>query len=209
MKLVFGTTNKAKINFMKKRTESLGIEILSLNDADAPSLDIEENGKSPLENAKIKAHAYYRALKMPVFSCDSGLYIDELDAARQPGLNIRGAGDQMNDEQVIAFYSSLAAEFGGRMTARYINAIYLVLNENQVYEHMDEDIASDKFFIVATPHEKRRQGFPLDSLSVQIQSGRYYHDLDGNKEKYRDVEDGFTSFFQRVLAEMRDNDAGA
>jgi hypothetical protein len=41
MKLIYGTTNKAKIDFMKKRIEPLGIEILSLIDVDAPNLDID------------------------------------------------------------------------------------------------------------------------------------------------------------------------
>ena len=67
MKLVYGTTNKAKIEFMKCRVEHLGIEILSLDDVGAPKMQIEENGNSPLDNARIKALAYYEVLKMPVF----------------------------------------------------------------------------------------------------------------------------------------------
>jgi len=113
VKLVYGTTNKAKIHYMKSRVESLGIEILSLNDVGAPKLDIEESGNSPLENSRIKAQAYYDAMRRPVFSCDSGLYIDGLDDARQPGVHARGLNDEMNDEQSIAYYSALAAEFGG------------------------------------------------------------------------------------------------
>ena len=74
MKLIYGTTNKAKIEFMKKCIEPLGIEILSLNDVNAPKLDIDESGNTPVENAKIKALAYYRALRLPLFSCDSGLF---------------------------------------------------------------------------------------------------------------------------------------
>ena len=78
MKLIYGTTNKAKIDFMKKQIEPLDIEILSLNEVDAPKLDIDESGNTPLENAKIKALAYYRELQSPVFSCDSGLYNEGL-----------------------------------------------------------------------------------------------------------------------------------
>jgi len=74
VKLIYGTTNKSKIRFMKKRIEPLGIEILSLADVDAPKFNIQENGNNPLENAKIKALAYYDTLKMPLFSADSGLY---------------------------------------------------------------------------------------------------------------------------------------
>ena len=90
MKIVYGTTNKAKIDFMKRRVEPLGIKVLSFTDVDAPKLDIAKNGNSPLENAKIKALAYYDVLKKPVFSCDSGLYIDGLEDACQPGIDIRG-----------------------------------------------------------------------------------------------------------------------
>ena len=38
---------------------------------------IAERAKT--NNAKIKAEAYYKAFSMPVFSCDSGLYFDEVN----------------------------------------------------------------------------------------------------------------------------------
>jgi 8-oxo-dGTP diphosphatase len=199
MKLIYGTTNKAKIEFMKKRVEPLGIELLSLEDVNAPKLRIDENGNSPLENAKIKALAYYEALKMPLFSCDSGLYIDGLDDARQPGINVRGLHDHMNDDDTRAYYSSLAAEFGGKMTARYKNAICLILDETRIYEYIGDDIASEPFWLVSKPHEKRNEGFPLDCISVHIESGKYYYDIDGYGEKYLEADNGFTAFFKRVL----------
>ena len=199
MKLVYGTTNKAKIEFMKKSVEPLGIELLSLEDVNAPKLRIDENGNSPLENAKIKALAYYEALKMPLFSCDSGLYIDGLDDARQPGINVRGLHDHMNDDETKAYYSSWAAEFGGKMTARYKNAICLILDETRIYEYIGDDIASEPFWLVSKPHEKRNEGFPLDCISVHIESGKYYYDIDGYGEKYLEADNGFTAFFKRVL----------
>ena len=202
MKLVYGTTNKAKIHFMKRLAEPLGIEILSLDDVGAPKLDIPENGSSPLENAKIKALAYYNELKLPVFSCDSGLYIDELDDDRQPGINVRGLKDDMTDDEARDFYSAMASEFGGKITARYQNAVCLVLDENRIIEYMGEDIASERFYIVSKPHSdlsKRKEGFPLDSISVHIESGEYYYDMPGYGEKYSEVDNGFTAFFQRVF----------
>ena len=201
MKLIYGTANKAKIDFMKRRVEPLGIEILSLTDVDAPSLYITENGNNPLENAKIKALAYYEALKMPVFSCDSGLYIDGLDDSRQPGINIRGQDDYMDDDEAVRYYSALAAELGGSMTARYKNAIVLVLDEKTIYEYMGEDIASEPFLMVAKSHKNGvvAKGFPLDCLSVQIESGKYYYDIEGYIDKYLNVHDGFAAFFKRVM----------
>ena len=198
MKLLYGTTNKSKIEFMQKRVEHLGIEILSLADVTAPKLKIEEDGNSPLDNAGIKALAYYGALKMPLFSCDSGLYIDGLDDEKQPGINVRGLGDYMNDDETIAYYSALARKMGGKMVARYRNAICLILGDGQIYEYMGDDIASQPFYIVSTPHEKRNEGFPLDSLSVHIDSGQYYFDRDYS-EKYAEINNGFALFFQRTL----------
>ena len=199
MKLIYGTTNKAKIDFMKKRIEPLGIEIFSLNDVRAPKLDIDESGNTPVENAKIKALAYYRALQQPVFSCDSGLYIDGLDEARQPGAHIRNVGGrELNDDETIEYFSSLAAEFGGNMTARYQHAICLVLDETRIYEYMGEDIASERFIIASKPHERRNEGFPLDCLSVH-KSGKYYYDMDFAEKKLAVGYDGFAAFFQRVL----------
>ena len=198
MKLLYGTTNKAKITYMQQRVAHLGIEILSLDDVAAPKLDIEENGNSPLENARIKALAYYDILKLPLFSADSGLYIDGLDEARQPGINVRGPGDHMNDDEAIAHYSALAAEMGGQMVARYKHAIVLIDAHGQMHEYMGDDIASKPFLLVNVPHEIRNQGFPLDSLSVHIASGKYYYDLP-NDSKYEESNDGFGSFFRRSL----------
>ena len=201
MQLIYGTTNKAKIESMKRRVEPLGIEILSLKDVNAPKMQVKEDGNSPLDNAKIKAMAYYKVLKMPVFSCDSGLYIDELEDARQPGINVRGKDDYMDDDEAVRHYTALANELGGKMTAWYQNAICLYLGDGQIYEYMGKDIASEKFYIVSKQHENgvAAKGFPLDSISVQIESGKYYYDIEAFSDKYMNVNDGFASFFKRVI----------
>jgi len=90
-------------------------------------------------------------------------------------------------------FSALATEFGGSMTARYQHAICLVLDEAQICTHMGEDIASERFLIVSTPHAKRNEGFPIDSLSVDIESGMYYYDIDSTK-KLAEGDDGFANF---------------
>ena len=200
MQLIYGTTNQAKIAYMKERIQPLGIEILSLNDVNAPQLDIDESGDSPLENARIKALAYHRALRKPVFSCDSALYIDGLDVTRQPGAHVRSVGGrELSDEEAIEHFSALAREFGGSMTAYYQNAICLVLDKKRLYEHMGEDIASERFLIVSKAHERRNEGFPIDSLSVHMESGAYYYDMDEQAKKLAEGGDGFAAFFRRVL----------
>jgi len=199
MKLLYGTSNHSKIKTMREHVAPLGIEILSLNDISAPDIEIDESGTHPLENARIKALAYYDALKIPVFSCDSGLYIDGLEDARQPGVYVRRInGRRLSDDEMIAHYSTLANESGGSLTARYQHSICLVLDEGEIHEHAGEDIASEPFMIVSTPHAKRSKGFPLDSLSVHIASGMYYYDIANYKDKYFGIAGGFTAFFEKI-----------
>lgn len=199
VKLLYGTTNKAKIAVMENAVKSLGIEIISLNDLHCKLPVVNENGKTPLENAKMKAKAYYDTFHMPVFSCDSGLYFDELEDEEQPGIHVRRVnGKELSDEEMTQYYGSLAKKHGGKLTGRYRNAIYLILDENSHYSSMDMSIATEPFILVSAPHPKRVEGFPLDSLSKDIKTGEYYYDLE-EKEVSTNVEEGLRCFFEKVL----------
>ena len=59
-------------------------------------------------------------------------------------------------------------------------------------------IATEPFILTAIPHTKRVEGFPLDSLSIDIATGKYYYDLDV-KEVSTSVEDGLRKFFEEIL----------
>lgn len=198
MKVLYGTTNKAKLQAMRTALESFDIELIGLGDIDSELPSINENGKTPLENAEIKARAYYDAFHMPVFSCDSGLYFDELQEEEQPGLHVRRInGKELTDDEMIQYYASLAERHGGRITGRYRNAIYFILDENHHYSSMDMSIATEPFILVPEPHSKRVEGFPLDSLSIDIETGRYYYDL-GVKDVSTSVDDGVRKFFGTI-----------
>lgn len=202
IKLLYGTTNKAKITVMENAVRELGIELISLNDLNCELPVIVENGKTPLENAEIKARAYYEAFHIPVLSCDSGLYFDELSDEEQPGIHVRRVnGRELSDEEMTKYYASLARKHGGKLTGRYRNAIYFILDEKSHYSSMDMSIATEPFMLVSTPHPKRVEGFPLDSLSKDIRTGEYYYDLE-EREVSSNVEEGLKNFFVNVLKEM-------
>ena len=201
MKILYGTTNNAKLQTMKNAVEVFDVELVGLNDMDGELPDVNENGNTPLENAEIKARAYYEAFQMPVFSCDSGLYFDEVNAEEQPGIHVRRVnGKELTDDEMIQYYASLAAKYGGKITGRYRNAIYFILDENHHYSSMDMSIATEPFIMVSEPHAKRVEGFPLDSLSIDIRTGKYYYDLDV-KEVSTSTADGTRKFFAKILAE--------
>ena len=200
MKILYGTTNKAKLHVMKNAVESLDVELIGLGDMDSELPYIIENGEKPLENAEIKASAYYEAFHIPVFSCDSGLYFDELKEDEQPGLHVRRVnGKELTDDEMIEYYGSLAEQHDGKITGRYRNAIYFIQDENHHYSSMDMSIATEPFILVSKPHSRQRvEGFPLDSLSIDIATGKYYYDLD-EKEVSTSVEDGLRKFFEGIL----------
>lgn len=198
--ILFGTGNPAKLEAMKKRLGTLGIEVLGLNDIKMTTPDVVEDGSTPLENAKKKALAYYKAFRIPVFSCDSGLYIDNIPEELQPGVHVRTVkGKYFTDDEMIDYYTGLAKRYGD-LTARYKNAICLVMDEEHVYEAMEESMASEDFIITSVPHSlTRRKGFPLDSISVDINTGKYYYDLDDGELDKVAVKDGVLDFFKRFF----------
>lgn len=202
LKILYGTSNPAKIQHMRDMLRGLDIEIIGLNDVELEIGRIDESGNNPLENAKIKANAYYRAYKMPVFSCDSGLYIEKLENQNQPGVHVRRVnGKELNDEEMIEHYTSIASKLGGSARARYKNAICLILNEECIFEYDGEDIGSETFIIESKPHDKRDIGFPLDSISVDIKSGKYYMDVKDCIDEDNDEcpGRGFRKFFSGIL----------
>ena len=135
MKLLYGTTNNGKLQAMKNALKDFDIELIGLRDMEGELPQIEEDGATPLENAELKARAYFDAFHMPVFSCDSGLYFEELTEEEQPGLHVRRVGGkELTDEEMIEHYAALAKKHGGKITGRYRNAIYFILDESRHFQ---------------------------------------------------------------------------
>ena len=198
--IVYGTSNPAKLASMRKTLAPLSIKIIGLKDINLKLPDVDESGSTPLENARIKARAYYAILKRPVFACDSGLYIRGLPDHEQPGIHVRTRnGRRMSDDEMVAHYSAIARQLGGKAVARYSNAICLILSEDKIFEHFDDDISYDPFYITGAPHAKRVAGFPIDSLSVNINTGKYYYDEADFIEDAGIAPGGFRAFFTRAL----------
>lgn len=199
MRLIYGTGNPAKIQAMRRRLAKLNLEIIGLSDLQVEVPKVKEDGETPLENARKKAYAYYQAFREPVFSCDSGLYFDQVPDEIQPGVHVRRInGKLLNDEEMLEYYSGLARKYGD-LTARYRNAICLVMDENHIYSAMEDNMASKPFLMTSKPHEIRNPGFPLDSISIDIKTGKYYYDLEKESLDEVAVEDGFLEFFQKYI----------
>lgn len=97
--IVLATRNRNKVSELMEMLE--GIKLLSLDDVGFLE-DIEENGQTLEDNAKIKANACYeflraKGLNFPVIADDSGLFVNSLNG--EPGVySARYSGDHNGEE---------------------------------------------------------------------------------------------------------------
>lgn len=204
IKLLYATGNPAKLESMRRGLAAMeDILILGPEDMGRPLPFVEETGASPLENAILKARACHRFYGIPVFSCDSGLFFDGVPESQQPGVNVRTVGGKrLSDDEMIEHYAAMARRYGD-LTARYRNAICLVLSEDEEYSSMDSTLESTPFILTSRPHPVRREGFPLDSLSVDMATGKYYYDIEDYMVDSSVIEIGCARFFEKVLERYR------
>lgn len=200
IRLVYGTGNPAKLGSMRRSLAALPIELIGLSELAIAVPDVEETGRSPLENAITKARAYHAALGCAVFSCDSGLYCEGLPDALQPGVHVRHVnGRVLTDEEMTAYYAGLAHTYG-ELVSRYRNAICLITADGREHTSMAEELSGERFLICDTPHKKRVAGFPLDCLSKRLDTREYYYDRPKQSVTIETgIEAGFRRFFTDVL----------
>lgn len=172
MKLFYGTGNQSKLRNMRAILAGMPIELVTPADLGIQLPAVEESGATPLENAALKAEAYHEVSGLPSFSLDSGLYLEGVPAELQPGPYVRRVkGRELSDEEFIAYYQQLAHQYGGRLKARFINGLCVVLNDRQRKEAAGPQVSTDWFWIVETPHSTRLKGFPMDSIAVDPRPG--------------------------------------
>ncbi len=173
MKVLFATTNQAKVLKYKKVLEENGIELITIKDLNF-KLDIEENGKNAIENAYIKAKAYWDATHIPTIGMDDNLFIEELPDDRQPGTYVRRVnGKELTDDEMIMHYTNLVKEYGGRLTAKWIYGM-VICSDNGSKEF---SWSKDHFYFIDKPSEKRNSGYPLDSISIIPEFDKYLVEL--------------------------------
>ncbi len=76
---------------LKKYADKLAkrnIELITIKDLQI-NLHVEENGKNAIENAYIKAKAYYDKTGITTIGMDNNLFIEELPEEKQPGTHVR------------------------------------------------------------------------------------------------------------------------
>lgn len=179
MEVLIGTTNPSKVGRFKALLSGYDVMFYTLQDLQIRT-EPEERGNTPEENAILKAMFYGKYFDRVICN-DSGLYFDELplNDRRQPGLHIRtpGGTHRLNDEEMIAYYTDLIHSLGGKVRAYYLDGI-AVYNRGKIESFManSDDVKASSFYMVDRPSPKRQPGWPLDSLSLDRQTLRYFVD---------------------------------
>ncbi|MDE6844188.1 MAG: non-canonical purine NTP pyrophosphatase [Lachnospiraceae bacterium] len=177
MKVLIGTTNPSKAKRFEELLDGHGVEFYTLKDLGIEA-EPEEKGKTPEENAIIKARFYGQYFERVICN-DSGLYFDELpmEDDRQPGLNIRTPGgcDRLEDEEMLTYYCKLIGTLGGKVLAYYLDG-FAVYNQGKISSYMESDEATrmSAFYMVDQPSANRSPGWPLDSISLNRNTLTYF-----------------------------------
>ena len=169
--ILFATGNASNVARFNEKLLEKGIALRSLKDLGI-NLDVEENGKTAIENATIKAKAYYEATKMTTMAMDDTMYIDDIPEDKQPGVFVRRVnGKRLNDEEMIDYYTNLVKTYGkdGKLNTKWILGMVIIIDgEISTYT----DITSE-YYLVDTPAKDMREGYPLSSILVNKKANKY------------------------------------
>jgi len=172
-KVLFATTNPAKIRKYTEELQKRGIEVITIKDLDF-KLNVEENGKNAIENAYIKAKAYYDKTGLTTIGMDHNLFIEGLPEEKQPGTHVRRIdGKELTDDEMIEYYTNLIKEYGGKLTAKWIHGM-VVYNGKDIKEYK---WSNSHFCFIDKPCKKRNYGYPLDSITIVPEYNKYLAEL--------------------------------
>lgn len=199
-KILFATTNPAKLSNYKEILKTEGIELLTLADLNL-NLHVEETGRDALENAYIKAKAYFLATGLPTIGMDNNLFIEGIADDKQPGCYVRRVnGKELTDDEMIDYYTKLVKDNGGKLLAKWVYGMVLVTDKD-LYKH---SWSYENFYLVDTPSEIRNPGYPLDSISVNPINNKYIVELTLEEQKERNIRKSSDGVIEFILSSMKE-----
>ena len=196
--ILFATGNAAKVARFKEKLIDKGILLKSLKDL-GTNLDIEENGKTAIENATIKAKTYYEATKMTTIAMDDTMYIDDIPDDKQPGVFVRRVnGKRLNGEEMLNYYTNLVKTYGkdGKLNTKWILGL-VIIKDGKISTYTD---VTSEYYLVDTPAKDMREGYPLSSILVNKKVNKYDIYLTDEDKKIGQADDsGFIEFIEKTL----------
>ena len=182
MKVLFATTNPAKIKKYVDKLKEKDIEILTIKDLGI-NLKPEETGKNAIENAYIKAKTYYDKTKIISIGMDNNLYIEGLPEEKQPGTHVRRInGKELNDEEMIEYYTSLVKKYGvdNKLNCKWVYGLAVIDKSGceSTYTWYKDD-----FYMTDISSDIINPGYPLNTISKYKKIDKYFTDKLSEEEK--------------------------
>ncbi|MBR3720369.1 MAG: hypothetical protein IKN09_01335 [Clostridia bacterium] len=196
--ILFATGNISKVARFSEKLREKGILVKSLKDINI-NIDIEENGKTAIENAAIKAKTYYETTKMTTMAIDDTLFIEGIPEEKQPGVYVRRVnGKRLNDEEMIEYYTNLVKKYGkdGKLNTKWISGM-AVIKDGEISTHTE---ITSEYYLVDTPTRERKEGYPLSSIMVHKELNKYDIYLTEEDKKNNQTDDsGYIDFISKTV----------
>lgn len=180
MKFLLATTNKAKIRYYGTKLKEQNIEIVTLDDLNI-NCDVDETGKSPIQNAIIKASAYQKISGLPTIALDEGLFLENVPDDIQPGTHVRRVnGKRLNDVEMIDYYINLVNRYGcnGKLNGYFLKAVAIVnKDDTYTFEYKANRVFTNK------KSEVIDEGYPLASIQIISSLNKFKSELTKEEEK--------------------------
>jgi XTP/dITP diphosphohydrolase len=174
MKILIGSTNKGKIEEMRKIIKSVlnDVEIFSPDDFKI-SEEPDENGKTFEENSLIKAKFYYDLTKIPTIADDGGLEIYSLN--NEPGvLSRRWPGYEASDEELIKLTLEKLKNFRNKEERKACLKTCVTYFDGK---KILQEVEKIEGYIAFEPCNKIEKGYPFRSLFIVLPLEKYFIEL--------------------------------
>lgn len=170
-KLLIATTNAGKLKEISGFLKDLPLEIVSLSDIGI-SNDVEETGKSYVENSQLKAIFYAKKSGLPSIADDGGLEISAFSGA--PGLHSkRWVGKNSTDEKIIEHMKKVSRELPDNNRKAFFKVVLsFALPLGKVWSVTGEI----EGIIAKKPYLKLLVGYPYRSFFYLPKLKKYYHE---------------------------------
>lgn len=173
MEFIIATGNKGKVKDFNLILNKLGHSAISLKDIGV-EMDVEETGKTFMENAYLKAKSIYDIIKKPVIADDSGLCVKALNG--RPGVySARYGGEGLTDKDRCLKLLDEMETIEDR-EAKFVCSICAILSDNDVIETEGEVCGSLLYEM------KGNNGFGYDPMFFVKEYNKTFGELSDNEK---------------------------
>lgn len=192
-KVLFATTNSAKVQRLKNFIKDIDVDILSFKDLDYTIVEPSEDAENGVEIAKLKAKHYFDHLKekVPVITQDDTFFLEGVSEEDNPGIDTKSPVIKkfgvFNDENSVRYYSELAAKYGGEIPFQFRYGHALCDGT-----HLEGKSSTLSGVLVADHKKTWTPNYPLNAVMRVLVHGewKYYEDLTPEEQAEADHELG-------------------